>query len=207
MCRKNRLPRGMVRYAPAWEESLVAVFRGWRPIASLWRRGLARFVLALAVSLLPAVGVVAETEIAEGEAADVGLGRLLHLPKSYQASPPSQAPQRTANEWRARYAAADQNIRTARAELKKLQLKMEKHAGESSSWNLSAPGMGMAKPEDVPVNYSLSQEIRNQKDHLEDARRARKMLDVEADMAGVPDDWRTDPSVALRAGDPKAAER
>ncbi len=168
---------------------------GWRAVlVALWILG-----------ALSAPGQ-AEPRPAESQPS-VGLGQLLHLPEGYAATAKPQGPRGTADEWRLRYAAADREIRESQAELQRLQGQLEQQAGKSTSWNLAAPGMSASSPEDVPMNFSLSQQIRIQKEKIEDQRRKRKMLDVEADLAGVPGDWRTDSKAALRPGAPKATER
>ena len=196
-------PAGVVRYAGSAEEVGVAA---WRTFRFVERLGVLRAAMVSLPLALLSPGVSAEPP-APGDAPAVGLGQLLHLPKSYQSAKPDEGPRGTADEWRARYAAADEGISEARAELQRLQGKLEAHAQEASSWNVAAPGLGMANPEDVPMNFTLSQQIRVQKEAVEQARRNRKMLDVEADLAGVPEDWRTDPSSALRAGAPDTRDR
>ena len=172
----------------------------------LTRPGWCRGILVLWI-----VGALSAPAQAEPGAAEsqptVGLGQLLHLPKGYDAKAKQQGPRGTADEWRARYAAADRDIGESQAELQRLQGQLEQQAGKTTSWNLSAPGMSASSPDDVPMNFSLSQQIRIQKEKIEEQRRKRKMLDVEADLAGVPDDWRTDSKAVLRPGAPKAMER
>ena len=52
----------------------------------------------------------------------------------------SQGPRGTADEWRARYAAADRDIGESQVELRRLQGQLEQQAGKTTSWNLGAPG-------------------------------------------------------------------
>lgn len=181
----------------------MAAFRSFGFVS---RPGILRGAVALLSLALGSPAVCAEPAAPADEPV-VGLGQLLHLPKSYQSTTSEPGPRGTADEWRARYAAADQDIAEARAKLKRLHGQLEKHAEEASSWNVAAPGLGVANPEDVPMNFTLSQQIRVQKERVEQVRRKRRMLDVEADLAGVPDDWRTDPSSARRAGAPESPDR
>ena len=53
---------------------------------------------------------------------------------------------------------------------------------------MAAPGAG-ANAENSPLSYKLRQDIRRQREDVEQAERALTELRVEANLAGVPEDW------------------
>jgi hypothetical protein len=66
---------------------------------------------------------------------------------------------------------------------------MEALAGEKAGWQMSAPGVQAMNPEDSPVSYELRQELRRQREEIERFERRLRELEVEAKLAGVPDEW------------------
>ena len=60
---------------------------------------------------------------------------------------------------------------------------------------MSAPGLlgggaGSAEGERAPVSFRLREAVRLRKDAVEEAKRAQRDLVVEANLAGVPEQWR-----------------
>ncbi len=142
-------------------------------------------------------GVGFAEESAPSGAPAIGLDKLMKLPDSYSA----QAVERrgkglSAEEWRDRFAAADRDVVRAEKDLRNAQAALEKLAGSTSSWQMSAPGMlgggtASAEGETGPVSFRLREAVRMRKLAVEEAKRARRDLVVEANLASVPDDWRT----------------
>ncbi len=62
-------------------------------------------------------------------------------------------------------------------------------AGKSSNWKVAAPGAQSGPVENSPVDYGLKQEIRRKREEVERAERSLRDLIVEANLAGVPEDW------------------
>ena len=150
--------------------------------------------LVLAVTSSPVRGEDArQTEPAAGEAAPrepVDLDRLLKLPDSLQYDMERRGGL-SRGEWRARFREARQELEGARAALARSQGELERVAdgGQGSAWNFTPPGMS-TDASDAPLDYRLRMEI---KKHREEVQRAEKRLldlEVEADLAGVPQDWR-----------------
>ena len=62
-------------------------------------------------------------------------------------------------------------------------------AGGSSAWAVAAPGAS-PNPENTPLSYKLRQEIRRQREFIERSERKLRALEIEADLADVPEQWR-----------------
>lgn len=93
-------------------------------------------------------------------------------------------------EARASHEQAETRLAATRAELE------EKVASEGGQWRMTAPGLGGAAPAegvDSPLDYRLTQELRRNRDELKHSERRMQDLEVEANLAGVPEDWRGEP--------------
>ncbi len=117
---------------------------------------------------------------------NVNLDRLLKLPDSYGR--PSQERSGVGEEiWRSRFAKARNNLSGAEEALSEAKKGLEDAAGDSGQWNVSAPG---GTNESSPVSYKLRQEIRRQTEAKERYERDLRSLEIEANIASVPEDWR-----------------
>jgi hypothetical protein len=58
---------------------------------------------------------------------------------------------------------------------------------------MSAPGLGAATANENPTDYRLSQELKRGREEVDRAERALHELEVEANLAGVPEAWRAVP--------------
>jgi hypothetical protein len=146
-----------------------------------------RALVALGALLLVS-GAAAE----EPQAPVVPLDQLLKLPSS---APVEASIERrggnTKSEWQARFRSAREDVSKADAELEQVRADLEKVAGRESSWTMSAPGLGAAKdPTDTPLDYRLSQDLKKTREEAARARQALQDLEVEANLAGVPESWR-----------------
>lgn len=146
---------------------------------------------ALGVALV-APAPVARTQEPEAPAAEVSLEKLLTLPESVVATPSSQARRggKTRAEWQTRF-------EEARAELAKAKQGLEdsrKELGDVASdqaWSMSAPGLPVqSSPSETSIDFRLRQQIRKQREDLERAEHQLDELAVEANLAGVPEEWR-----------------
>ena len=59
---------------------------------------------------------------------------------------------------------------------------------DGNAWQMAVPGAG-ANAENSPVSYKLRQDIRRQRGEVAEAERALQELRIEANLAGVPEDW------------------
>ena len=68
--------------------------------------------------------------------------------------------------------------------------KMGESVTDTESWQIAPPGSSAQASADAPVNYSLRQQVRREREELARAERHLQELTIEADLAGVPADWR-----------------
>jgi len=127
----------------------------------------------------------AEIDAAPGSA--VGLDQLLRLPDDFEADVDRRGGA-TASEWRARFAGARDEIDQAKRKLEDVEKELGQISGSSTAWQVSAPGS--TDPQTSPLSLRLRQEVRDQRAAIDDAERRLRALDVEADLAAVPVDWR-----------------
>jgi len=120
----------------------------------------------------------------------VGLDRLLKLPPAPIDAAPERAGSATKSEWRARFTSARLERDAAQTALDAAIDKIGAAAGDTESWQVTPPGAGKAQSTEAPVNYQLRQEIRRQREELARAERQLQDLTIQADLAGVPANWR-----------------
>jgi hypothetical protein len=122
---------------------------------------------------------------------DVGLDSLLKLPPNSAAPEQARTGGATRSEWEARFATARGDVTAASTALDKAQQELGKLAAGGEAWQMSAPGLGGAQSggETGPISFKLRQEIRTQREELARAQKRLSELEVEAKLAGVPDDW------------------
>ncbi len=120
-------------------------------------------------------------------APDVDLDRLLRLPHSFESDVDRRGGA-TVSEWRARFESARTDLAEARKRLAKAEAELEKTSGTSSAWQVSAPGS--SDPQTSPLSIRLREEIRSEREAIDGAERRLRALDVQADLAAVPPEWR-----------------
>jgi hypothetical protein len=155
------------------------------------------------------LGVASAGAAADDAAPRVALDDLLQRPPSLEFEPAGKG-RFTKAEWRERFDTARAELAAAEADLAATQAKIAKAAGGTSAWKMAAPGLGGGDPgtvSDGPVDYSLSAEKRRNQEEVARAERRLSELEIEANLASVPADWRgTQPPVADTADQPPAAE-
>ena len=119
--------------------------------------------------------------------APVDLDRLLRLPEGFGSEIERRAGA-TPGEWRARFETARSDVEEARRELARLEKELDSTSESSSSWQISAPGAD--NPETSPLSFRLRQDVKDQRGEIDASERRLRALDVEADLADVPADWR-----------------
>ncbi len=133
----------------------------------------------------------------------VGLDKLLKLPDSHRVEAAvEERGGATSSEWRSRFQKAREDLDSTQRRLRETREELKKVAGEKNSWNIGAPGGGQNPDSmrDTPLDYRLSQEIRNLREEVERLKHRMTDLVVEANLAGVPEGWR-EPEVAAGARD------
>ncbi|HEY8155915.1 MAG TPA: hypothetical protein VII72_17425 [Myxococcota bacterium] len=120
----------------------------------------------------------------------VELDRLLKLPSDVQIQH-QQIGSGTKNQWRSRFTSARSEHDAAAAALEATQKKLGTVAGETDAWQIAAPGAGAsAAASEAPIDFQLKQDLRRQREDLARSERHLRELTIEADLAGVPPDWR-----------------
>jgi len=118
----------------------------------------------------------------------VTLDELLTLPSAL----PVESSQRgglTRGEWSGRFAEAEAELETARADLDESLERLSELVGKTSNWKVGAPGVQAGPNDNSPVNYGLRQEIKQNREDVVRAERKLRELSVEANLAGVPENW------------------
>jgi len=130
--------------------------------------------------------------IAAAEAAvaqSPGLDRLLRLPESstYATEEKGGAGR---SEWRQRFETARKGVADAEKALAESQAKLATVAGEKSEWQFKPPGVPASDDQDSSSAYQLRDQVRRNRGEVDRARARLRELDVEANLAGVPEEWR-----------------
>jgi len=176
---------------------------GGRNIEAFLPRTLTAPCLA-ALLLWGLAGVPASAED-PGPVPSVELDDLLRLPSGVVS--PYEVDRRggaTREQWRSRLSDARDDVRAAKKALRASLDELDEMGGEQGNWKMAPPGLGQlqqkgpsgaASPDGnqstaVPLNYGLANSIRAQKQEVQRAERALRDLEIEANLAGVPEDWR-----------------
>jgi hypothetical protein len=148
------------------------------------------FLFFLAVWLVFATTAQAEAGASQatGNAPKVDLGRLLKLPDSY-AKPAESRRGMGRPEWEVRFESVRLELAESHAALEAAQTELGNAAGDSSQWSVAAPGTS-PNPENTPLSYKLRQEIRRNREIIERSEKKLRSLEIEADLAEVPANWR-----------------
>ena len=123
-----------------------------------------------------------------------GLDDLLKLPSDFtpkdRAQPVAGASE---DEWKRRFDRADKAIGEAHESLAETRRELDgvAEAGGASQWSVAPPGGGDGGNQGPsPLSFKLRQELVRNREALESAEKALRELRIEADLAGVPAEWR-----------------
>ena len=133
-------------------------------------------------------------------AAEPGLDALLQLPRGYLKQDGRAAAGAGESEWRRRFARAAKKLAEAREGLASTKRELDAAAGSggSSQWSVAPPGASnSAGPSNSPLSFKLRQELERHREELDEAERGLRELRIEADLAGVPSQWRGDGNVPI----------
>lgn len=153
----------------------------------------------------PRLLLVALAALGAGLRADAqtDLDRLLKLPDSMHYSSEKKAGA-TRNEWRSRFAEARASVVEGEKALEKAQREQAAVAGSKSEWQFTPPGVPAQNDDNSTTSFQLRQEVKRRRDEVDRARVRLRELEVEANLAGIPPDWRgagTDPGSSVPSGD------
>lgn len=140
-----------------------------------------------------------------GASEEPDLDSLLELPSGFGAveSGPTVAGSGEA-EWRRRFRTGRERLNEARTKLATTKRELDSLASEGGSqWNV-APAIGAAvggpgaQGRDTPLSFKLRQQLKQDREAVEEAEKELRRLQIEADLAGVPRSWRGqgDPAVS-----------
>jgi hypothetical protein len=146
--------------------------------------------LPLAGALLAAALLLGGPAHAQPGAASPSLDRLLKIPDATDYSTDVKGGASRA-EWRQRFGDARSAVASAERALAASQAKLADSAGEKSEWQFSPPGVpAQEATQDSSSNYQLREQVRRQRGELDRSRARLRELDVQANLAGVPEEWR-----------------
>ena len=147
---------------------------------------------AMAALLIGATAFVvsAEDAIAEPDAntlPQVSLDDLLGLPSGYDALVERRAGA-TEAEWRDRFAAARKQLEDVKQRLSEAEEELDEVSQVSPAWQVAPPGS--SNPQNSPLSLRLRGEIKGYRQEVELAGREVRALEVQAELASVPHEWR-----------------
>jgi hypothetical protein len=117
----------------------------------------------------------------------VALDQLLTLPSDRTYSVEKKGGL-TRGEWRTRYGEVRADLQQERAAYEDTQLKLEDAAG--GAWSVNPiPGAEQDTSRN-PVDFQLRTQLRRHREEIDRLERKLRQLDIEANLAGVPEEWR-----------------
>lgn len=118
---------------------------------------------------------------------EVPLNDLLGLPSGY-APEVERRGGATQGQWRDRFVLVRDRIQESKRLLAKAEKELDSVSETSSAWQVAAPGS--SDPQTSPLSLRLREEVRGHRESIEVAERELRALDVQADLASVPQEWR-----------------
>src|SRR5262245_13111471 len=157
-----------------------------------WRRD--GWTLLLAALLAAPVAARGEGETTGGQPVAVPeqpaqLDQLLKLPPGQNYGVDRRGGL-SRGEWHTRFTEVQDGLAKERKDLAEAEAKLDQTAGTASNWQM-APVPGLQPSPDAPLDYQLRVEIRRHKSEIERLERKLKQLEIEANLAGVPEEWRS----------------
>jgi hypothetical protein len=120
----------------------------------------------------------------------IDLDRLLQLPSTMTFEKQTRHGA-SSDEWRTRFRESRQAVSQAETDLADARAELDKMAGGSGGggqWQVAPPGAN--NTEVTPMSFKLREQIREGKVNLEQAEKRLRALNIEADLARVPVEWR-----------------
>ncbi|MCH2184294.1 hypothetical protein MK280_00315 [Myxococcota bacterium] len=125
----------------------------------------------------------------------VELDQLLKLPSSMDFEQQERNGV-TAEAWKARFRESSAEIQAAQAKISKTMEELDGISGQAGAgqWQMAPPGAS-SNTDVTPLSFRLREQLREQRVALEAVESKYRDLVIQADLAGVPDSWRTPPPV------------
>jgi hypothetical protein len=153
------------------------------------RRRLAAALIGATLALVASAGRAQEPAAEPAAAQPAQLDRLLKLPES-QSYGVDRRGGLSRGEWRTRFLELRTSLDHERRALAVAQEKLDEAAGSASNWQM-APIPGMEPSPDAPLDYQLRLQIRRHKSEIDRLEKKLRELEIEANLAGVPEEWRS----------------
>lgn len=129
-------------------------------------------------------------ETPAGESPRVELDRLLKLPSKLDYSVEKRGGF-TSGEWRSRFQEIQAALEKEREGLARAEKDLEHVAGSADAWLVGPPMPGAAgDPSEAPLDYRIRQTMKRHRQEIKRLERQLRELEVEANLAAVPEDWR-----------------
>jgi hypothetical protein len=119
----------------------------------------------------------------------VSLDKLLQLPDS-SGFDVERRGGATRSEWRARFFEAQTSIDQAREALAESLKQQAKTASKSDAWSVAPPGLPPEASGEAQEANRLREDVKRKRAEVTRAEARMRELDIEANLAGVPPDWR-----------------
>lgn len=148
-----------------------------------------RLALAVALAAGPSAGPAHAQEATPAAEQPADLERLLTLPGGDRYGVDRRGGL-SRGEWRSRFTEVQDALASERKALSEAEGRLDEAAGSASNWQM-APVPGMQPSPDAPLDYQLRVAIRRHKSEIERLERKLKQLEIEANLAGVPAEWRS----------------
>jgi hypothetical protein len=117
----------------------------------------------------------------------VALDQLLTLPSDHKFSVERKGGL-TRGEWRTRYAEVRADLQKERVALEATQTKLEDAGG--GQWSVNPIPGSDSDTSRSPLDFQLRTELRKHREEVDRLERKLRQLDIEANLAGVPEEWR-----------------
>ncbi|MEN8159113.1 MAG: hypothetical protein ABFS41_03465 [Myxococcota bacterium] len=93
-------------------------------------------------------------------------------------------------EWLTRFTELGDALAAEQRGLAQAQVQLDETAQSTSNWQMN-PIPGMEASPDAPLDYQLRLKIRRHKSEIERLENRLSELEIEANLAGVPEEWRS----------------
>lgn len=144
----------------------------------------------------PGIGTAAwATEAAPAPGSDearpaVELDQLLKLPSHLEYSMETRGGD-TRAEWRNRFREIAERLEEERRGLAEAEEQLLETAGSTAAWQVAPPLPGASQAgSDAPLDFALRKRIDRHREEIELLESRLNELEIEANLVGVPEDWR-----------------
>jgi hypothetical protein len=94
----------------------------------------------------------------------------------------------TRAEWRTRYGEVRGDLQKERAALEETEAKLEEAGG--GQWSVNPIPGAESDTSRSPIDFQIRTQLRKHREEIDRLERKQRQLDIEANLAGVPEEWR-----------------